>query len=80
MIDSAGQVVGINVMINGPEVGMAIPAHVVQNFSKKSAGSSERVNRVTPKVCWCNRTNPKEGASHAFLILVTFHNIIDSVR
>jgi serine protease Do len=35
MIDSAGQVVGINVMINGPEVGMAIPAHVVQKFLKE---------------------------------------------
>lgn len=32
MIDSDGKIIGINVMINGPDVGMAIPAHVVKRF------------------------------------------------
>ena len=43
MIDSTGQVVGINVMINGPEVGMAILAHTVQKFLKE-LGRVERAH------------------------------------
>jgi serine protease Do len=35
MIDSAGKIIGINVMINGPDVGMAIPAHVVKQFLRE---------------------------------------------
>ena len=35
MIDSAGKLIGINVMINGPDVGMAIPAHVVKQFLRE---------------------------------------------
>ena len=32
LLDSAGRVVGINVMMAGPEVGLAIPVHVVETF------------------------------------------------
>jgi S1-C subfamily serine protease len=32
VIDSAGRLVGINTMITGPEVGVAIPIHVVEAF------------------------------------------------
>jgi S1-C subfamily serine protease len=32
VIDSAGKLVGINTMITGPEVGVAIPIHVVEAF------------------------------------------------
>lgn len=35
MIDSEGKLVGVNTMINGPDVGMAIPAHVVKAFLKE---------------------------------------------
>jgi hypothetical protein len=35
MIDSEAKLIGINVMINGPDVGMAVPAHVVQNFLRE---------------------------------------------
>lgn len=32
MLDSNGRLVGINTMISGPQVGYAIPVHVVQRF------------------------------------------------
>ena len=32
MVDSQGRLVGINTMMNGPDVGVAIPLHVVQQF------------------------------------------------
>lgn len=32
MVDSQARVVGINTMMNGPDVGVAIPVHVVQQF------------------------------------------------
>jgi serine protease Do len=32
MVDSLGRVIGINTMMNGPEVGMAVPAHIAQAF------------------------------------------------
>lgn len=35
MIDSEAKLIGVNVMINGPDVGMAVPAHVVQNFLRE---------------------------------------------
>ncbi len=35
MVDSNGCLVGVNVMINGPDVGMAIPVHVVKQFLKE---------------------------------------------
>lgn len=35
MIDAEGKLVGLNVMINGPDVGMAIPVHMVKQFLRK---------------------------------------------
>jgi S1-C subfamily serine protease len=35
MVDSHARLVGVNVMINGPDVGMAIPVHVVKQFLKE---------------------------------------------
>jgi len=32
MVDSRGLVIGINTLMNGPEVGVAIPAHVASDF------------------------------------------------
>ncbi len=32
MVDSLGRIVGINTLMNGPEVGVAIPAHVAEAF------------------------------------------------
>jgi serine protease Do len=32
MVDSRGRVIGINTLMNGPEVGVAIPVHVAEEF------------------------------------------------
>jgi len=44
LLDSAGRLVGINTMITGPNVGFAIPVHVVKRFLRASIGAIE----VTP--------------------------------
>jgi serine protease Do len=36
LIDTAGRLVGINTMISGPDVGVAVPVHVVKKFLKDS--------------------------------------------
>lgn len=39
MLDENGRLVGINTMISGPLVGLAIPVHVVKGFLKEKLGS-----------------------------------------
>lgn len=36
MVDTQGRLVGINTLMNGPEVGMAIPVHVAKAFLKET--------------------------------------------
>ncbi|HET7010892.1 MAG TPA: serine protease [Anaerolineales bacterium] len=36
VIDSAGRLVGINTMMTGPEVGVAIPIHIVEAFAREA--------------------------------------------
>jgi S1-C subfamily serine protease len=36
LVDARGRLLGINTMINGPDVGFAIPSHVVVEFLKKT--------------------------------------------
>jgi S1-C subfamily serine protease len=36
LVDVRGRLLGINTMINGPDVGLAIPVHVVVDFLKQS--------------------------------------------
>lgn len=36
LVDSKGRLLGINTMINGPDVGFAIPSHVVVEFLKRT--------------------------------------------
>lgn len=36
LVDAHGRLVGINTMINGPDVGLAIPVHVVVEFLKQA--------------------------------------------
>ena len=43
LIDVAGRVIGINTMITGPHVGMAVPVHVVKAFLHQKLGSKEAV-------------------------------------
>jgi serine protease Do len=42
MVDSRGRVVGINTLMNGPEVGVAIPAHVAEEFLKAVAANQRQ--------------------------------------
>jgi S1-C subfamily serine protease len=36
MLDSQGHLVGINTMISGPQVGLAIPVNTVKKFLKQT--------------------------------------------
>ena len=40
LVDSQGRLVGINTMIAGPEVGMAVPVHVVKRFLRQRLGTA----------------------------------------
>ena len=42
MVDGDGRLVGINTMIAGPNVGLAIPINAVKRFLKQSLGTSGR--------------------------------------
>jgi S1-C subfamily serine protease len=46
MIDSAGRLVGINTMMNGPEVGVAIPVHVAKAFLKQAYEQQQTARTV----------------------------------
>lgn len=41
LVDSGGRLVGVNMMISGPEVGMAIPVHTVKQFLREHLGSRQ---------------------------------------
>lgn len=43
MVDGRGRLVGINTMISGPEVGLAVPIHSVKRFLKQNLGSGASV-------------------------------------
>jgi len=40
LVDTDGRLLGVNTMITGPEVGFAIPVHVVKGFLKSTLGSN----------------------------------------
>ena len=40
LVDARGRLVGINFMMNGPGVGMAVPVHVVKAFLRRNLGGS----------------------------------------
>ena len=42
MLDGDGRLVGINTMISGPDVGLAIPIQTVKTFLKESLGTGEK--------------------------------------
>jgi serine protease Do len=48
LVDHRGKVVGINTMITGPDVGMAVPVHVVKAFLQK-AGLGKVVQQSTAR-------------------------------
>lgn len=41
LIDTTGRLIGVNTMISGPEVGFAVPVHVVKRFLKQALGTPE---------------------------------------
>ena len=41
-MDAEGRLVGINTMITGPQVAMAVPIHVVKGFLRNALNSSKR--------------------------------------
>ncbi|MFN2223323.1 MAG: S1C family serine protease [Candidatus Promineifilaceae bacterium] len=43
MVNGSGRLVGINTMISGPEVGLAVPIHCVKRFLKQNLGSGASV-------------------------------------
>lgn len=50
MVDSLGRLIGINTLMNGPEVGVAIPVHVAVNFLKSALESRRASPPVEPEV------------------------------
>lgn len=42
LVDAQGRLVGVNTIMNGPEVGVAIPVHVVKAFLKDALGTSHK--------------------------------------
>ena len=42
LVDAHGRLLGINAMMIGPEVGMAVPVHVVKEFLRRELGSATR--------------------------------------
>ncbi len=49
LVDDRGRIIGVNVMMAGPEVGLAIPAHVVEEFLK---ALWEQVRDEAPEPGW----------------------------
>jgi serine protease Do len=47
MVDSLGRVVGINTLMNGPEIGVAIPVHVAEEFLKAVSARQPHTLAVT---------------------------------
>lgn len=41
MVDAEGRLVGINTMINGPEIGLAVPVNAVKAFLREALGTPE---------------------------------------
>jgi S1-C subfamily serine protease len=42
LVDSHGRLIGVNTIMNGPEVGVAIPVHVVKAFLKQHLGAQQK--------------------------------------
>ena len=43
LVDVQGRLVGVNTMMAGPEVGMAVPVHVVKEFLRRELGTTASV-------------------------------------
>lgn len=45
VVDASGQLVGLNARMAGPEVGLAVPSHLISRFLKETFSGSESGNR-----------------------------------
>ena len=43
LVDDLGRLVGVNTMIAGPEVGLAVPVHTVKAFLQETLGTPKPV-------------------------------------
>lgn len=50
LVDSAGRLVGINTMMNGPDVGIAVPVHTVKHFLRRSLDRASPLRQATVTV------------------------------
>lgn len=50
LVDVRGRLVGINTMIAGPDVGLAIPLHVVKEFLRRNLGTPEPADSIVMKL------------------------------
>jgi S1-C subfamily serine protease len=41
LVDADGRLVGINTMMAGPDVGLAVPVHVVSGFLRQALGAGD---------------------------------------
>ena len=46
LIDGQGRLVGVNTMMTGPEVGMAVPVHEIKAFLRRELGSAVPAQRA----------------------------------
>jgi S1-C subfamily serine protease len=44
LVNSQGRLVGVNTLMNGPDVGVAVPVHVAVEFLKRSLAQEQQVN------------------------------------
>ena len=42
LVNAQGRLIGVNTIMNGPEVGVAIPVHVVKTFLKEALGTPQK--------------------------------------
>ena len=48
MIDALGRLVGLNTMITGPEVGLAVPVDAIKSFLRQHLGSASEQDIIPP--------------------------------
>jgi serine protease Do len=46
LVDAGGRLVGVNTLLVGPDIGMAIPSHVVKRFLRRALASRSQMSRV----------------------------------
>ena len=51
LIDAQGRMVGVNTIMNGPDVGVAVPVHVVKAFLKEDVGAKVKRSKPEPVIC-----------------------------